>query len=76
MSLSSVGAFIFDMDGTMIHSMPHHTSTWVDFAHQHGIDIEIDELMRRTTGRTGLECVRILLDQPDMDEGLAWALVF
>jgi beta-phosphoglucomutase-like phosphatase (HAD superfamily) len=71
----SVGAFIFDMDGTMIDSMPHHTSTWMDFAHQHGIDIEIGELMRRTTGRTGLECVRILMDQPDMDEALAWALV-
>ncbi len=70
-----VEAFIFDMDGTMINSMPHHTSTWVDFAHQHGIEIEIGELMRRTTGRTGLECVRILMNQPDMDEAVAWALV-
>jgi beta-phosphoglucomutase-like phosphatase (HAD superfamily) len=68
-------AFIFDMDGTMINSMPHHTSTWVDFARKHGVDIEIDELMRRTTGRTGLECVRILMDQPDMDEAVAWDLV-
>ena len=31
--------------------------------------------MRRTTGRTGLECVRLLLDQPDLDEALAWAMV-
>jgi beta-phosphoglucomutase-like phosphatase (HAD superfamily) len=75
LSLSSVGGFIFDMDGTMIHSMPHHTSTWVDFARKHGVDIEIGELMRRTTGRTGLECVRILMDQPEMDEALAWKLV-
>nr|WP_315428861.1 HAD family phosphatase [uncultured Albidiferax sp.] len=68
-------ALIFDMDGTMIDSMPHHASTWQDFAQKHGIDMAIDELMRRTTGRTGLECVRLLLDQPDMDDALAWELV-
>lgn len=70
-----VKAVIFDMDGTMIDSMPHHTSTWVDFAQTHGVAMEIDELMRRTTGRTGLECVRIVLNQPDMDEAQAWALM-
>ena len=68
-------ALIFDMDGTMIDSMPHHSSTWQDFAKKHGLDIEIDELMRRTTGRTGLECVRLLLDQPELDDALAWELV-
>ena len=68
-------ALIFDMDGTMIDSMPHHASTWQDFAQKHGLSIEIDELMRRTTGRTGLECVRLLMDQPDMDDALAWELV-
>jgi beta-phosphoglucomutase-like phosphatase (HAD superfamily) len=70
-----VKAIIFDMDGTVIDSMPHHTSTWVDFAHKHGIAIDVNEMMRRTTGRTGLECVRLLLDSPDMPEAQAWALV-
>jgi beta-phosphoglucomutase-like phosphatase (HAD superfamily) len=68
-------AIIFDMDGTMVDSMPHHTSTWLDFAQKHGVAMDIAELMRRTTGRTGLECVRLILDQPDMDESQAWALV-
>lgn len=68
-------AIIFDMDGTMIDSMPHHSSTWLDFAQKHGVAMEIDELMRRTTGRTGLECVRLILDQPNLDEAQAWALV-
>jgi beta-phosphoglucomutase-like phosphatase (HAD superfamily) len=67
--------FIFDMDGTMVDSMPHHASTWNDFAQRQGLSIEIDELMRRTTGRTGVECVRLLLNQPDMDEAQALALV-
>ena len=70
-----VKAVIFDMDGTMIDSMPHHTSTWMDFAQTHGVVMDIDDLMRRTTGRTGLECVRIVLNQPNMDEAKAWALM-
>lgn len=32
-------------------------------------------MMQRTTGRNGLECVRVLLDQPDLDEAHAWAMV-
>ena len=72
----SVGAFIFDMDGTMVDSMPTHTSTWGDFARKHGLTMPIDELMGRTTGRTGMECVRLLLDQPDMPDAQAWDLLF
>jgi beta-phosphoglucomutase-like phosphatase (HAD superfamily) len=68
-----VQALIFDMDGTMIDSMGHHKQSWVAFAAHHGVDIEVGELMRRTTGRTGLECMRILFDRelPDA-EALAY----
>lgn len=68
-------AFIFDMDGTVIDSMPHHADSWMDFAKKHGLTMPKDELMRCTTGRTGVECVRLLLSQPDMDDALAWELV-
>lgn len=68
-------AFIFDMDGTIVDSMPQHAVTWLDFARKHGLSLDVDEMMRRTTGRTGVECVRLLMDQPDMDEALAWKLV-
>lgn len=71
-----VKAFIFDMDGTMVDSMPAHKSTWIDFARRHGVAMDADEMMRRTTGRNGAECVRVLLEQPDMDEAQAWALVY
>lgn len=57
-------AFIFDMDGTMIDSMPHHRDSWIDFAAAHGVTMPIDELMRRTTGRTGAECMAELFGRP------------
>ena len=70
-----VSALIFDMDGTMVDSMPHHAETWLVFAKKHNVNLSIEEMMRRTTGRTGLECVRLLLDQPDLDEAEAWSMV-
>jgi beta-phosphoglucomutase-like phosphatase (HAD superfamily) len=59
-----VRALIFDMDGTMIDSMGHHRQSWHDFARRHGITMDIDELMRRTTGRTGVECMAELFGRP------------
>ncbi len=53
-------ALIFDMDGTMIDSMPFHRDSWIDFAALHGIGMSIDEMMQRTTGRTGTECMQEL----------------
>ena len=51
-------AFIFDMDGTMIDSMPHHALSWAEFSKRHGLEMAIEEVMRRTTGRTGVECMK------------------
>jgi len=60
--MAAVRALIFDMDGTMIDSMGHHRLSWTLFARRHAIEIEVDELMRRTTGRTGAECMNEFLD--------------
>jgi beta-phosphoglucomutase-like phosphatase (HAD superfamily) len=37
---------IFDMDGTMIDSMPYHAQSWVVFCEHHGIQIDVAELLR------------------------------
>lgn len=67
-------ALIFDMDGTMIDSMGFHAQSWLAFARQHGLRIDIDDLMRRTTGRTGAECMCELF-QRDIGHEEAWALI-
>jgi beta-phosphoglucomutase-like phosphatase (HAD superfamily) len=55
--------FIFDMDGTMIDSMPFHAKSWVTFANAQRIEFSVDELMAKTTGRNGHECMEILFDR-------------
>ena len=65
-----VQALIFDMDGTMIDSMPWHAQSWIAFTQRHGMAIDVDELMRRTTGRTGIECMCDLFGR-DLDEAEA-----
>ncbi|MCJ0762221.1 HAD family hydrolase [Variovorax terrae] len=67
-------ALIFDMDGTMIDSMPCHARSWVEFTRRHGIAIEVGELLRRTTGRNGVECMRELFGR-ELDEAEAQALI-
>lgn len=59
-----VRALIFDMDGTMIHSMPWHARSWTIFAQRHGIVMDVSDLLAKTTGRTGAECMRVLFEHP------------
>jgi len=69
-----VQGLIFDMDGTMIDSMPYHAKSWIAFTQHHGITIDVDELLRRTTGRTGAECMEVLFNRP-MAQQEAWDLI-
>ncbi|MFM1907789.1 MAG: hypothetical protein RLZZ591_1466 [Pseudomonadota bacterium] len=73
-TLMHTEGLIFDMDGTMIDSMPHHANSWVEFTRRHGIDIDVPDLMRRTTGRTGAECMRELFQREVALEEV-WTLI-
>jgi beta-phosphoglucomutase-like phosphatase (HAD superfamily) len=55
------------MDGTMVDSMPAHARSWEVFTRRHGIRMPVEEVLQKTTGRTGVECIRILMggDVPD-----------
>jgi beta-phosphoglucomutase-like phosphatase (HAD superfamily) len=69
-----IQGLIFDMDGTMIDSMPFHAQSWVSFVARHGITIDVDDLLRKTTGRTGAECMEVLFGRPIAQQE-AWALI-
>jgi beta-phosphoglucomutase-like phosphatase (HAD superfamily) len=56
-------ALIFDMDGTIVDSMPWHAKSWVEFTRRHGVEMELAEIMRRTTGRNGVECMCEVFDR-------------
>ncbi len=58
-----VEALIFDMDGTMIDSMPWHAKAWVEYARRRNMTVDVPDLMRRTTGRTAIECARELMQR-------------
>jgi beta-phosphoglucomutase-like phosphatase (HAD superfamily) len=61
MRTDRVRALVFDMDGTMVDSMPAHARSWEVFTRRHGIRMPVEEVLKKTTGRTGVECIRILM---------------
>lgn len=67
-------ALVFDMDGTMIDSMPTHARSWELFARRHAITMPVAEILRRTTGRNGVECIRELFG-PDVAQARALELI-
>lgn len=67
-------ALIFDMDGTMVESMPAHAKSWDLFRRRHHLALSVDEILQRTTGRNGIECVRELLGA-DIPEDRAKLLI-
>jgi beta-phosphoglucomutase-like phosphatase (HAD superfamily) len=67
-----IDTLIFDMDGTMIDSMPFHALSWQEFVKKHALPVSPAQLMARTTGRTGHECMEILFERTlSREEGLA-----
>jgi beta-phosphoglucomutase-like phosphatase (HAD superfamily) len=59
----------------MIDSMPWHAKSWVVFARNHKLDIDVSDLLARTTGRTGVECMRVLFDDRVLSDAECEALV-
>jgi beta-phosphoglucomutase family hydrolase len=51
-------AFIFDMDGTLVDNMHFHTDAWVKFFDELGMEVEADDFLRKTAGKTSLEIFR------------------
>jgi beta-phosphoglucomutase len=52
---SEVQALLFDLDGTLIDSMPHHHDAWVEWHARRGLQIDADRFFSATAGRSNEE---------------------
>lgn len=64
-------ALIFDMDGTLVHNMPIHNQAWSDTLAEAGVQIDLDEFNRATTGKKTAEILRMVLGPQLSDEQVA-----
>ena len=68
-----MGAFIFDIDGTIIDSMPYHGKSWEVFFARRGRAYAGESFLRGSAGRTGVELMRELFGP--LSDTDAWVLV-
>lgn len=65
-------AWLFDLDGTLIHSMPLHHVAWRQWHARQGLPFDDDGFFEATAGRTNDEILRDLY--PALDEAARGAL--
>ena len=65
--LNSVKALLFDMDGVLIDSMPHHVSAWQQIFAEHGVKIS-SEVLRLSEG----EKAKITIKKLARQHGIEW----
>ncbi len=53
--MPDVQALLFDLDGTLIDSMPHHHDAWVEWHARRGQTIDADAFFASTAGRSNDE---------------------
>jgi beta-phosphoglucomutase len=51
----TIEALLFDLDGTLIDSMPHHHTAWVEWHARRGLKIDADSFFVSTAGRSNDE---------------------
>jgi HAD superfamily hydrolase (TIGR01509 family) len=52
MAMDKPGAFIFDIDGTLVDSMAAHTQAWLEFLAKQGARLDSPDARRLLVGRT------------------------
>ena len=70
---ATMQAFLFDLDGTLIDSMPHHHQAWVIWHARHGLRIDEAGFFAATAGRSNPEILADLLPHADAVEIAALA---
>lgn len=71
--MSVVQAFLFDLDGTLIDSMPHHHDAWVAWHARRGLAIDAEAFFAATAGRSNDEILADMFPVATAQERLAMA---
>jgi HAD superfamily hydrolase (TIGR01509 family) len=66
-------ALLFDLDGTLIDSMPHHHLAWQEWHRRRCLPFDADNFFAATAGRTNAEIMRTLVPGADADDYVAMA---
>lgn len=69
----AIAAFLFDLDGTLIDSMPHHTEAWRLFHEKRGLPYDALGFFAATAGRANSEILSMLMPGCSADDHLAMA---
>ena len=72
-AVSKLQAFLFDLDGTLIDSMPHHHDAWVAWHARRGLSIDADAFFTATAGRSNDEILADMFPAASTEERLAMA---
>ena len=72
-TMSPVRALLFDLDGTLIDSMPHHQSAWDAWHAQRGLPMNRADFFASTAGRSNAEILADLFPSHSADEHVAMA---
>ncbi len=71
--MSELRGFLFDLDGTLIDSMPHHHDAWVAWHARRGLEIDADAFFAATAGRSNDEILADMFPAATSAERVAMA---
>lgn len=71
--MSSARGFLFDLDGTLIDSMPCHHDAWVAWHARRGLSLDADAFFAATAGRSNDEILTDLFPAASPAERVAMA---
>ena len=66
-------ALLFDLDGTLIDSMPHHHNAWVEWYARRGLPMNAGQFFAATAGRSNAEILIDLFPQYSVEEHVRMA---
>lgn len=66
-------ALLFDLDGTLIDSMPHHQEAWVEWHRRRDLPFDAEGFFAETAGRANAEILRTIVPGHTADDYLAMA---